>query len=126
MDFEIIEREVFPENPGNPARAWLDRGVIELNASRLRYMPDYAQEFVLEHEKGHLHLKTFDETKADAYALGSLALKKPNSLWHFIKSVKMVSRGDAQREKAAEIAALQIAAHNGSKEAKQQIGRAHV
>ena len=120
---EIIERETFPENPGNPARAWLDRGVIELNASRLRYMPEYAQEFVLEHEKGHLHLNTFDETKADGYALQQLALKKPNSLWHFIKSVKMVNRGDMQRERAAEMAALRVAALHGSKEAQELLGR---
>lgn len=75
------------------------------------------REFVLAHEEGHYKLQTYDELKADQYALQQLALKKKNSLWNYVKSVKSVSKNDKQRVYHAEKHALEIAANKGSSEA---------
>lgn len=110
---------VFPENPGNPARVEVATGIIEVNNEAFRILPDYQREFVMEHEKGHYYRQTFDEVTADAYALQQLALKKKNSLWNYVKSVRNISHGDPRRVHAAEKAALQVAAKNGSADAQR-------
>lgn len=109
----------FPENPDNPGRCEVASGKIELNSEALRVLPDYQREFVMEHEKGHYYRQTFDEVTADAYALQQLALKKKNSLWNYVLSVRNISHNDPQRVRAAEIAALKIAAQNGSADAQR-------
>lgn len=116
---EIVHYPVFKENPSNPARVNVLTGRMEINDQAMFLLPKYAQKFVIEHEKGHYHLQTFDEIAADNYALRQMALKKPNSLWNHIKSVNMVTRGDEQRKQAAKVEALKIAANNGSKEAEK-------
>ena len=112
---------VFSENPGNPGRCEVATGNIELNLDALRVLPDYQREFVLEHEKGHYYRQTFDEVTADAYALQQLALKKKNSLWHYVLSVRNISHGDPRRVRAAEIGALKVAAKNGSADAQRPL-----
>lgn len=115
----ITYLHTFPENPGNPGRCEVASGRIELNSEALRVLPDYEREFVVEHEKGHYYRQTFDEVTADAYALQQLALKKKNSLWHYILSVRNVSHNDPRRVRAAEVAALRVAAKNGSADAQR-------
>lgn len=110
---------VFPENPGNPARCEVATGNIEVNQEAFRILPDYQQAFVMEHEKGHYYKQSYDEVTADAYALQQLALKKKNSLWHYVLSVRNVSHGDPRRVRAAEMAALRVAAKNGSADAQR-------
>lgn len=110
---------VFPENPGNPARCEVATGNIEVNSEAFRILPDYQREFVMEHEKGHYYRQTYDEVAADAYALQQLALKKKNSLWNYVKSVRNISHGDPRRVRAAEMAALRVAAKNGSADAQR-------
>ncbi len=110
---------IFPENPGNPARCEVATGNIEVNNDAFRVLPDYQREFVLEHEKGHYYKQTFDEVTADAYALQQLALKKKNSLWNHVLSVRNISHGDPRRVRAAEMGALKIAAKNGSADAQR-------
>lgn len=110
---------VFRENPGNPGRCEVATGQIEINQQAMSVLPGYQQEYVLEHEKGHYYEQTFDEVKADAYALRQMALKKPNSLWHHVLAVRNVSHNDPRRVRAAEKAALEIAAKDGSREAQE-------
>lgn len=110
---------VFPENPGNPARCEVATGNIEVNNEAFRVLPDYQREFVIEHEKGHYYRQTFDEVTADSYALQQLALKKKNSLWNYVLSVRNISHGDPRRVRAAEIGALKVAAKNGSADAQR-------
>lgn len=118
---QVVHLPVFPENPSNPARVNMQTGVLELNDQAMALLPEYAQRFVMAHERGHWHGRTYNEHKADEYALGELALKQPNSLWHFVKSVRMVSRDDPERVNAATYKALKIAAKEGSKEAQEII-----
>lgn len=109
----------FPENPSNPARCHVPTGKIEINQSRWDFLSPEDRDFVLQHEIGHYAHQTYDESKADEYALQQLAMKKPYSLSNFIKSVRNVARHDQKRIKNAERNALKIAAENGSKKAKQ-------
>jgi len=110
---------VFPENPGNPARCEVATGRIEVNSDAFRVLPDYQREYVLEHEKGHYYRQTYDEVAADNYALQQLALKKKNSLWNYVKSVRNISHDDPRRVHAAEMSALRIAAQEGSADAQR-------
>ena len=109
----------FPENPSNPARCHVPTGKIEINQSRWDFLSPEDRDFVLQHEIGHYAHQTYDESKADEYALQQLAMKKPYSLSNFIKSVRNVARHDEKRIKNAERNALKIAAENGSKKAKE-------
>lgn len=110
---------VFSENPGNPARCEVATGRIEINRQMWDVLTDQQREYVLEHEKGHYYRQTFDEVEADKYALQQLALKRPNSLWNYVLSVRSISRGDSRRVRAAEKGALEVAANNGSSQARQ-------
>ena len=114
---------IFPERPTNPARTNVRTGEIEINASRMRQLRPETREYVLLHEVGHYKLKTFDEVAADRYALQHLAGKKPYSLWNYYQSVNEVSYGNQERVTAARRDVLQIAANNGSKEAKTLLNR---
>ena len=109
----------FPENPGNAARCEVATGEIEVNKAMWDVLPNYQREYVLAHEKGHYYRQTFDEIDADQYALEQLALKRKNSLWHYVLSVRNISHNDRQRVRAAEKNALEIAAREGSAEAQQ-------
>lgn len=113
----------FPENPGNPARCEVATGRIEVNSGAFRVLPEYQREFVIEHEKGHYYRQTYDEVTADAYALQQLALKKKNSLWNHVRSVRNISHGDPRRVRAAEMASLRVAAKNGSTKAQELLQR---
>lgn len=101
----------------NPARCHVPSGVIEINNAVWPYLTDAQREFVLNHERGHRDLKTYDELKADNFALGKMALKKKESLWNHIQSVKSISYNNPQRVHNAELQALRIAAKNGSPKA---------
>lgn len=110
---------IFPDNPDNPARCEVKTGRIEINRLIWDLLPDYQKEYVIAHEKGHYYRQTYDEVAADAYALEQLKLRKKNSLWHFVKSVRAISHADPVRCRAAEKAALEVAASKGSKDAKR-------
>lgn len=112
---------IFPECPRNPARTDMLTGDIEINMSRWRELNETDRLFVLLHEQGHWNEQTFDEVKADRYALRHLALKRPYSLWNYLKAVDEVSYGNTQRVNAAQHDTLEIAASNGSKEAKEML-----
>lgn len=114
---------VFPENPGNPARCEVATGKIEINRQIWDLLPVEQRKYVLEHEKGHYYRQTFDEVEADAYALEQLALKKKNSLWNYVVSVRNISHGDTRRVRAAEKAALEVAAKHGSADAQRLLLR---
>ena len=110
---------VFSENPGNPARCEVATGRIEINRQMWDVLSDRQREYVIEHEKGHYYRQTFNELEADKYALELLALKKKNSLWNYVQSVRSISHGDRRRCRAAEKGALEIAANNGSSQARE-------
>lgn len=114
---------VFPERPSNPARTTVATGDIEINAQRWKQLTPEEQEFVLQHEIGHYKQQTFNEVQADRYALRQLALKKPYSLINYLNAVKTISYGDPVRVAAAQYDTLQIAARQGSQQAKQLLQR---
>lgn len=107
----------FKDAPGNPARCFVPTGRIEVNASIWPLLSKQEREFVLNHERGHRDLKTYNEVAADNYALSKMALKKPYSLKNHVRSVSSISHGDKERVYNAQKRALQIAAKDGSKEA---------
>ena len=114
---------IFPDRPTNPARTNVRTGEIEINAARMMELRPDTREYVLLHELGHYKLQTFDEVAADRYALKRMAGKKPYSLWNYYQSVNEVSYGNPERVNAARRDVLEIAAKNGSKEAKSLLGR---
>lgn len=113
----------FPERPTNPAKCYVATGVIELNAARMRQLTPEAREYVLQHEIGHYVNQSFDEVKADEYALQQLALKKPYSLRNYLDAVNEVSYGNRVRVNQAKIDVLRIAAEQGSEKAKELLCR---
>ena len=114
---------VFPENPGNPARCHVPTGRIEINRQVWDVLTPEQRQFVLQHEVGHYRLQTFDECRADDYSLEQLALKKRNSLWNFITSVRAISKNEPKRVRNAERNALRIASENGSMLAGKLLGQ---
>lgn len=113
----------FPERPTNPARVNVRTGDIEINSARWAELSGAEREFVLQHEIGHYKRKTFDEISADEYALSKLALKKPYSLINYLNAVDKISYSNPERVSAAQFNTLQIAAANGSEEAKKLLSR---
>ena len=116
---KIIQWPIFWDRPTNPARTNLLTGDIEINMHRFSRMPKYMQDFVMLHEQGHYELQTLSEVEADRYALSHLALKKPESLWHYVESVSNVSYDNPERVSDAALQTLRIAANKGSGHAKQ-------
>lgn len=110
---------IFNDNPDNPARCEVKTGRIQVNRLIYDLLPDYQKEFVLEHEKGHYYGQSYNEVVADRYALDQLKLRKPNSLWNYVQSVRAISHEDPVRCYAAERGALQVAADHGSDYARQ-------
>ena len=110
---------IFPECPTNPARCNLQTGEIEINQARFSTLTDAQKEFVLWHEIGHYKLHTFNELKADRYALEQMALKKPYSLTNYLRAISEVSNNNYERLTQAKYDTLHIAALNGSIEAQK-------
>lgn len=120
---KVIKLPVFPESPTNPARVNVRTGEIEINAKRFDSLGRWTQEFVMLHEEGHYKEKTFDEVKADQYALSRLALKHPYSLRDYLAAVREVSYNNPRRVNQAQHDVLEIAAQDGSKEAQELLNR---
>lgn len=120
---KILYLPTFPENPSNPARVDVRTGEIEINSARWNRLTDAEKAFVLKHEEGHYEGQTFDEVKADQYALRQLALKKPYSLRDYLYAVDAISYGNKRRVNQAKYDVLKIAAANGSQEAKELLER---
>lgn len=118
----VVHARRFLDNPSNPAKCYVKKGLIVINDEAFQFYPDYAKRFIVEHEKGHYYLQTFDEKKADAYALGQLALKEKNSLFNALKSVRLIARSDPEREQQLATKALIIAAEHGSMKARELLG----
>lgn len=119
MTEKIVVLPRFKHSPGNPARCYIPTGTIEINGALWPFLTPEQQEFVLNHERGHRDLKTYSEVEADNYALNKMALKKPFSLRDHINSVKVISKGNRERVRNAQVMALRLAAKDGSKEAAQ-------
>ncbi len=117
MTEKIVVLPRFRHSPGNPARCHIPTGTIEINGALWPFLTPEQQEFVLNHERGHRDLKTYNEVEADNYALNKMALKKPYSLRNHIDSVKTISKGNQERVHNAQVMALRVAAKDGSTEA---------
>lgn len=115
--------DTFPENPQNPARTDMSSGVIEINKEAFDHLPNFTQRFVIYHEMGHFLLKTFDECKADDYALKKMAFKEKYSLSNHVDSVYMMARDDVRRKRHALLSVLTLAAANGSEDALNLINK---
>lgn len=120
---QIVHFPIFPESPTNPARVDVRTGVVEINDARWKQLSEEEKAFVLLHERGHYQGQTFDEVKADQYALSQLALKKPYSLRNYLYAVNNISYGNTRRVNQAKYDVLRIAADNGSKEAQKLLDR---
>lgn len=114
---EILVLDSFRDNPSNPARTDMRTGVIEVNREVFSLLPEYTKKFVIYHEIGHYMLQTYDEMKADDYALNKMALKDKYSLKHHIDSVYMMARDDVRRKRHALISVLTVLANIGDSEA---------
>lgn len=119
----ILVRECFPDNPGNPARVDMTSGTIEINKEMFSILPDYTQRFILYHEAAHYVLKTYDECKADDYALKRMAFKQAYSLKHHIDSVYMLARDDVNRKIHALKSVLVLMAKTGNIEAIELLNK---
>ena len=109
---------IFPENPKNPARCYMSKGLIEINKYRFDQLGEATQEYVINHELGHYNNQSYNEVKADEYALSQMALKKPYSLRNYLESVREVSYNNTERVNQAAKDVLTIAANQGSSKAK--------
>ncbi len=109
----------FEDCPRNPARCYVPTGDIEINLERWRELNEHERRFVLLHEEGHFANQSFDETVADDYALQRMALRQPYSLENHIRAVREVSYNNPKRVRNAIFKTLQIAAQDGSLEAKR-------
>jgi len=120
---QIVHFPIFPESPTNPARVDVRSGVIEINDARWKELSEEEKAFVLLHERGHYQEQTFDEVRADQYALRQLALKKPYSLRNYLYAVNEISYGNKRRVNQAKYDVLRIASENGSREAKELLDK---
>ncbi len=73
-----------------PARVNRFTGEIQINQRYFDNMPQFYQDFVIEHEKGHFLTNTRSEFEADRYAFKKLAGSQPRSLKNSIKSISEV------------------------------------
>lgn len=113
----VVYKPHFNDSPTNPARCFYKEGIIEINRSAFDLLTPYQQKFVLQHEVGHYVNQNRDEIEADRYALNQLALKEPNSLYNYAKSVERIAK-QPLRIQQAKIDVLKKAAENGSEYAR--------
>lgn len=119
----IVWLDCFPENPSNPARTNMQTGEIEINRSAYSLLPLHTKKFVILHEIGHYKLQTFDECKADDFALKQMALREKYSLRNHVDSVYMLARDDVRRKRHALISVLTIMATLGDAEAIEVLSK---
>ena len=114
---KLVYKPYFNDSPTNPARCFYKEGIIEINKSAFDLLTPYQQKFVLQHEIGHYVNQNRDEIEADRYALSKLALKEPNSLYNYAKSVERIAK-QPMRIQQAKIDVLKKSAENGSEYAR--------
>lgn len=114
---KVVYKPHFNDSPTNPARCFYKEGIIEINSSAYDLLTPYQQKFVLQHEIGHFVNQNRNEIEADRYALNQLALKEPNSLYNYAKSVERIAK-QPLRIQQAKIDVLKKAAENGSEYAR--------
>ncbi len=120
---EIVYLPKFEGSTSNPARCLIPQERIEVNGLVWPFLTEPEKDFVMQHELGHCNLKTYDECKADTYALQQLALKKPYSLQNYVKSVKAISHNDRSRVCNAQYQALKVSAKEGNKYAQELLNK---
>jgi hypothetical protein len=121
---KVVYRECFQEND-SPARVYRDYGVIEINMSRWKQLPQAYRDYILAHEEGHYALDTSDELAADEYAFKKLAGKMPGSLRATVHALINVLPGETpeqrKRMEAAVCRALKYdARHNRNQAARSE------
>ncbi len=121
-NIQIVHAPVFPENPTNPARAYLDSNVIEINDTAFYALPKEHQSAILKHEYGHLVNNTRSEIQADSYAIEQSNRKDSESLVKTMKALESVGSHDEDRMQAAFTKSLTVAARRGNKKAAKLLG----
>lgn len=121
---QIVKSPYFPES-SSPAKVYRDKGLIVINEQEFNLLPDFAQKWVIEHEKGHYYLQTSDELKADEYALRKLALTEKGSLMKIFDALTTIAP-QQERHDALAVQILQIASENGSLKAKEILKKAGI
>jgi hypothetical protein len=82
----IIQRHI--PNEASPAVADFYEQTITLNKPVYSQYDGFTQQFILNHERGHLALNTHSELEADAYAFKAVAGKQPYSLRKSIEALE--------------------------------------
>lgn len=120
---KLVYKPYFKDSPTNPARCFYKEGIIEINRSAFDLLTPYQKKFVLQHEIGHYVNQNRNEIEADRYALSQLALKEPNSLYNYAKSVERIAK-QPTRIQQAKIDAVKKAAEDGSEYARSLLANA--
>ncbi len=107
-----------------PASVNRQTGDIFLNCKIWNKIPENEQKFILEHEKGHFHLNTSNEIKADNYAFSQYAGREKYSLkgiLHAIGDRLDIENNPSHKKRYLNIVKkiLQYDALNGNEKAKQ-------
>ena len=119
---QVIHLPFFNQNPTNPAKVYLDKGLIYLNDLAMIGRTDFEKKFILEHEKGHYFNQSNSEFDADIYALQKLAFSEKNSLKKSIKAVENLAIYQPERVNNVTLAALELLAQKGNVEARALLG----
>jgi hypothetical protein len=120
----IVYVDDFSDGDG-AARVYRDLGLMEINLSRWRQLPEQYRDYILAHEEGHYVLDTSDETAADEYAFRKLAGTRPGSLRQtalaLINVLPGVTEEQQRRMDAAILRSLKYdAIHNGNSNARKE------
>lgn len=120
---QIITSPIFLENPGNPARAYINRGVIEINREVWAGLSEYERDYILRHENAHIDLKTRSEQWADERAIERGDRKTKNRLYKDYLTVRKLAANDPERLAAAKTKLITLSAERGNKHAKAYLGQ---
>lgn len=93
----VWKDRVFIGNVEVSAATDLQTGLIELSRNWLKDIHPVWLEFIIEHEKSHYILQTFDETACDARAFQVLA-DKGRSLTELVKAITRILNFNAPTE----------------------------
>ncbi len=106
-----------------PARVNRFTGEIQINQRYFDNMPQFYQDFVVEHEKGHFLTNTRSEFEADSYAFKKLAGSQPRSLKNSVESISRVLsfRNPEHMDRLTEMIKMALEfdfKHNGNQKAQ--------
>ena len=88
MNIKIEYDRTHPDLKDCPAGADQQNAVIVINPDLFNQLTPFQQKFVIQHETGHIMLRTYDEIQADAYAFDRLAGTEFRSLKQCLETLE--------------------------------------